>query len=49
MRVTLGSLSELTGSAVKGNKLVEISAVASLEDATEGQISFVSNPNIFHL
>ncbi len=44
MRVTLESLSELTGSAVKGNKLVEISAVASLQDATEGQISFVSNP-----
>lgn len=44
MTVTLESLSEITGSAVKGNKLVEINGVASLHDADEGQISFVSNP-----
>ncbi len=44
MTVTLEKLSELTKSAVKGNKLTEINSVAALQDAQEGQISFVSNP-----
>lgn len=44
MTVTLETLSQLTGSTIKGNKRIEINAVASLQDATQGQISFVSNP-----
>jgi len=44
MKVILERLAELTGSKVKGDKLVEINAVAPLQEAGSGQISFVSNP-----
>lgn len=44
MTISLERLSELTSSTVKGDKLVEINAVAPLQDAVEGEISFVSNP-----
>ncbi|MEB8431016.1 UDP-3-O-(3-hydroxymyristoyl)glucosamine N-acyltransferase [Cocleimonas sp. KMM 6892] len=44
MKVNLERLAELTDSKVNGDKLLEINAVASLQDAGQGQISFVSNP-----
>ncbi len=40
----LETLAELTDSAIKGDKYVEINSVASLRDAERGQISFVSSP-----
>ncbi len=42
--VILETLAKLTGSTLKGDKLVEIDAVASLQNAKKGEISFVSNP-----
>lgn len=44
MTLTLEYLAKHTGSTVKGDKLVEINSVAPLQDAKQGQISFVSNP-----
>ena len=44
MKIKLKKLAELTGSKVKGNCNLELNNVASLEEAIEGNISFVSNP-----
>lgn len=44
MIVTLEHLAELTNSTIKGNKSLKIHTVATLQDAKEGEISFVSNP-----
>ena len=44
MMVILETLAKLTDSTVKGDKLVEIDAVAPLQSAKKGEISFVSNP-----
>ncbi|MEE9325946.1 MAG: UDP-3-O-(3-hydroxymyristoyl)glucosamine N-acyltransferase [Cocleimonas sp.] len=43
-QITLEKLAELTGSTFSGNKDVEISSVASIEKAGQGQVSFISNP-----
>ncbi len=41
---SLKELADLTGSEVKGDTQLQVSDVATLQDAKEGQISFVSNP-----
>lgn len=40
----LKQLAELTGSELKGDADIAINDVATLQDATQGEISFVSNP-----
>ncbi len=44
MGFTLKQLAEVTRSQIKGDKDIMLSGVASLQEASEGQISFVSNP-----
>ena len=44
MAFTLAELAEKTGSRVHGDKNIAISSVADLNDATAGDISFLSNP-----
>ena len=44
MKVSLEQLASLTDSIIQGDKNTELSSVAPLEDASEGQISFLSNP-----
>jgi len=44
MMLTLEKLAELTDSKVKGDGSCQLQGVMSLEEAGEGQISFVSNP-----
>jgi UDP-3-O-[3-hydroxymyristoyl] glucosamine N-acyltransferase len=44
MEKTLGQLAEYVGGKVKGNADVKISAVATLENATVADISFLTNP-----
>lgn len=44
MIYTLERLAELTNSEFKGNGDCQLSGVASLDEASEGEISFVSNP-----
>jgi len=44
MIVTLEKLAEITGSTFSGDNNIEISSVAAIEDAGQGQISFISNP-----
>ena len=41
---TLEELAKLTNSSFKGDKSIELHTVAPLNEATHGQISFVSNP-----
>ena len=43
MSFTLKQLAEITHSQIKGDKAIILSGVASLQEASEGQISFVSN------
>lgn len=42
--LSLKKLAQITGSKIKGDKNVKLHGVATLQDAIEGQISFVSNP-----
>lgn len=42
--ISLKKLADLTNSEVKGDDEILIRGVATLKDATQGQISFVSNP-----
>lgn len=44
MTYTLEQLAELTNSTFNGEKSTEINSVAALNEASKGQISFVSNP-----
>ncbi|MEH6456783.1 MAG: UDP-3-O-(3-hydroxymyristoyl)glucosamine N-acyltransferase [Cocleimonas sp.] len=44
MMHTLEQLAKLTNSQLSGNKDIQIHSVASLDDAIDNQISFVSNP-----
>ena len=44
MMLTLEKLAELTGSKVKGDGSYQLQGVMSLEEAGEGEISFVSSP-----
>jgi len=44
MSFTLKQLAEITHSQIKGNEKIRLTGVATLRDASEGQISFVSNP-----
>ena len=41
---SLKELADLTSSKIKGDAQLQVSDVATLQDAKEGQISFVSNP-----
>ncbi len=49
MIVSLEKLAEYTDSTIQGDKKTELSSVATLEDATAGQISFLSNPKYINL
>lgn len=49
MKISLEKLAKLTNSALLGDKSTKLSSVASLEDAIEGQISFVSNSKYLRL
>jgi len=42
--ISLKQLAVITNSQIKGDQEIELQGVATLQDATEGQISFVSNP-----
>jgi UDP-3-O-[3-hydroxymyristoyl] glucosamine N-acyltransferase len=42
-QITLEKLAELTDSSFSGDKDIEINSVASIENARQGQISFISN------
>jgi len=42
--ITLGALADLTDSTIKGDNNYPLQGVATLKDAKEGEISFVSNP-----
>lgn len=44
MTYTLEQLAELTKSSFSGDKNIEINSVSALSEASDGQISFVSNP-----
>lgn len=44
MTLTLQQLAALTGSEFRGDGSLKLTGVAPLQDASEGQISFVSNP-----
>ena len=44
MNISLERLAELTGSEVKGDANLQLTGVATLEEATIGDVSFVSNP-----
>ncbi len=41
---SLAQLAKMTDSQIKGDHDIQLHSVATLQDATEGQISFVSNP-----
>lgn len=43
-QITLEKLAELTDSSFSGDKDIQINSVAAIEQAGEGQISFISNP-----
>jgi UDP-3-O-[3-hydroxymyristoyl] glucosamine N-acyltransferase len=42
-KVTLKELGQMLGATIKGDPLLEISSVATLENATDGQLSFLAN------
>ncbi|MGX9460986.1 UDP-3-O-(3-hydroxymyristoyl)glucosamine N-acyltransferase [Shewanella sp. A14] len=42
-KVTLKELGQLLGATIKGDETLEITSVATLEDATSGQLSFLAN------
>ncbi len=44
MIISLDKLAEVTKSTIKGDGSLQLTGVASLENAIEGEISFVSNP-----
>jgi len=44
MKKTLAQLAQHVGGRIKGNADIEISSVATLDNATETEISFLSNP-----
>src|SRR5262245_35466139 len=44
MQLTLGQIAELVGGRVIGDPDLKVSGIGSLDDATEGQITFLSNP-----
>jgi len=44
MVITLDELARLTNSTISGDKNIQLKAVSTLEEAGEGDISFVSNP-----
>ena len=44
MKISLEKLAELTKSGINGEKHIQIDSVAPIETATDGQISFISNP-----
>jgi UDP-3-O-[3-hydroxymyristoyl] glucosamine N-acyltransferase len=44
VKITLGQLAEKIGAVVVGDSSLSITGVATLEDATDSQISFLSNP-----
>ena len=49
MKVSLEQLASLTDSIIQGDKNTELSSVAPLEDALQGQISFLSNPKYINV
>lgn len=42
--ISLKELAQLSGSVIQGDETIQLQGVATLQDAIEGQISFVSNP-----
>lgn len=44
MKISLEKLAQLTGSTISGDKQIQVSSVATLDEAIKGQISFLSNP-----
>jgi len=46
MEISLRELAELVGGKVIGDPAAKVSGLGSLDDATEGQITFLSNPKL---
>ena len=48
MEITPKSLSELTGGYVEGDENAKITGFAKIEEAGEGDLTFIANPKYFH-
>lgn len=48
MKVTPHLIASLTGGSVEGDENIEITGFAKIEEAREGEISFISNPKYEH-
>lgn len=48
MKITPEVIASLTGGSIEGNPAVEIKGFAKIEEAKEGEISFIANPKYAH-
>ena len=44
MKISIAQVAQLLGGSIEGNDSDEVWSVGKIEEATEGQISFLSNP-----
>jgi UDP-3-O-[3-hydroxymyristoyl] glucosamine N-acyltransferase len=48
MKTTLKEISEIINGNIEGNENIEITSVGTIEDAKEGEITFLANPKYSH-